>query len=376
MKSLSLCSLVLRSTVPLRITRPIIRPSQLRFRSISITTEQMTSQRDESLPHELRTAAEPRQNRLYPVRLSHIEQVNPSVRLLQFALPSQENNDNNQQPFSFLPGQWLDVHIPSLAQAGGFTITSTPADAEVLPSPEASTDSLAGEALEPSSESQGRPPYVELAVQDSPSNPSVAWLWRPREEILGRELNIRVGGSFVWPPTGISINDVKNVVFVAGGVGINPLISMLSHLNNNEPHTPNPKTIHILYSSRLPQHQGTGSADAILDQVLFLPRLRQIIRSQESSHRLRISLDLFLTDLASSSDLLSSGSPSDLKIHPGRISDHDLRSAAVGTGDELDSQGTVCYVCGPPDMTDSIVEKLVAILGDDGEQRVFFEKWW
>ncbi|KAJ5231035.1 hypothetical protein N7489_011743 [Penicillium chrysogenum] len=376
MKSLSLCSLVLRSTVPLRITRPIIRPSQLRFRSISITTEQMTSQRDESLPHELRTAAEPRQNRLYPVRLSHIEQVNPSVRLLQFALPSQENNDNNQQPFSFLPGQWLDVHIPSLAQAGGFTITSTPADAEVLPSPEASTDSLAGEALEPSSESQGRPPYVELAVQDSPSNPSAAWLWRPREEILGRELNIRVGGSFVWPPTGISINDVKNVVFVAGGVGINPLISMLSHLNNNEPHTPNPKTIHILYSSRLPQHQGTGSADAILDQVLFLPRLRQIIRSQESSHRLRISLDLFLTDLASSSDLLSSGSPSDLKIHPGRISDHDLRSAAVGTGDELDSQGTVCYVCGPPDMTDSIVEKLVAILGDDGEQRVFFEKWW
>ncbi|KAJ5868737.1 hypothetical protein N7534_003290 [Penicillium rubens] len=376
MKSLSLCSLVLRSTVPLRITRPIIRPSQLRFRSISITTEQMTSQRDESLPHELRTAAEPRQNRLYPVRLSHIEQVNPSVRLLQFALPSQENNDNNQQPFSFLPGQWLDVHIPSLAQAGGFTITSTPADAEVLPSPEASTDSLAGEALEPSSESQGRPPYVELAVQDSPSNPSAAWLWRPREEILGRELNIRVGGSFVWPPTGISINDVKNVVFVAGGVGINPLISMLSHLNNNETHTPNPKTIHILYSSRLPQHQGTGSADAILDQVLFLPRLRQIIRSQESSHRLRISLDLFLTDLASSSDLLSSGSPSDLKIHPGRISDHDLRSAAVGTGDELDPQGTVCYVCGPPDMTDSIVEKLVAILGDDGEQRVFFEKWW
>jgi hypothetical protein len=151
---------------------------------------------------------------------------------------------------------------------------------------------------------------------------------------------------------------------------------MLSHLNNNEPHTPNPKTIHILYSSRLPQDQGTGSADAILDQILFLPRLRQIIRSQESSHRLHISLDLFLTDLSSSSDLLSSGSPSDLKIHPDRISYHDLRSAAVGPGGELDSQGTVCYVCGPPDMTDSIVEKLVEMLGNGGEQRVFFEKWW
>jgi hypothetical protein len=92
MKSFSLCSLALRSAVPLRIIRPIIRPSQLGFRSISRTTGQMTSQRDESIPHELRTAAEPRQNRLYPVRLSHIEQVNPSVRLLQFTLPTQENN--------------------------------------------------------------------------------------------------------------------------------------------------------------------------------------------------------------------------------------------------------------------------------------------
>jgi hypothetical protein len=151
---------------------------------------------------------------------------------------------------------------------------------------------------------------------------------------------------------------------------------MLSHLNNNEPHTPNPTTIHILYSSRLPPHQETTSANAVLDQILFLPRLCQIVRSQESSHRLRISLDLFLTDLASSSDLFSSGSPSDLKIHPVRISDRDLRSAVVGRDGELDSRGTVCYVCGPPGMTDSVVEKLVKMLGDGGEQRVFFEKWW
>ncbi|KAJ5448757.1 Riboflavin synthase-like beta-barrel [Penicillium cf. griseofulvum] len=368
----SFCPLVLRSTIPLRI----IRHSQPGFRSISRITDKMSSQREDSIPHELRTAAEPRQNRLHSVRISHIEQVNPSVRLLQFALPPQENNYTDQQPFSFLPGQWLDVHIPSITQAGGFTITSTPADAQVLPSPEASTDSLAGEALEPSSEYQGRPPYVELAVQDSPGNPSAAWLWRPKEEILGKELNIRVGGSFVWPPTGVSINDVKNVVFVAGGVGINPLISMLSHLNNNEPHTPNPTNIHILYSSRLPPHQETTSADAVLDQILFLPRLRQIVRSQESSHRLRISLDLFLTDLASSPGLFSSGSLSDLKIRPVRISDHDLRSAVVGRDGGLDSQGTVCYVCGPPGMTDSIVKKLVKMLGDGGEQRVFFEKWW
>lgn len=52
----------------------------------------MSSQREDSIPHELRTAAEPRQNRLYPVRLSHVEQVNSSVRLLQFAIPPQESS--------------------------------------------------------------------------------------------------------------------------------------------------------------------------------------------------------------------------------------------------------------------------------------------
>jgi len=52
----------------------------------------MSSQREDSIPHELRTAAEPRQNRLYPVRLSHVEQVNPSVRLLQLTIPPEGDN--------------------------------------------------------------------------------------------------------------------------------------------------------------------------------------------------------------------------------------------------------------------------------------------
>lgn len=127
------------------------------------------------------------------------------------------HQDDKKQPFTFLPGQWLDVHIPSIATAGGFTITSTPADAQLLsslksPDPllDAETSALA---------SQGGP-YVELAVQNSPSNPPAAWLWRPKDEILGKEINIRVGGSFVWPPVGLDIQKVKNVVFIAGGVGI------------------------------------------------------------------------------------------------------------------------------------------------------------
>lgn len=104
----------------------------------------------------------------------------------------------------FSPGQWLDVHVPGLPKAGGFTITSTPAEAKVSAAEDGSTVDAA----------------LELAVQYSPKNPPAAWLWRPREEILGQTLHVRVGGDFIWPPPGIQAQNRQRVVLVAGGVGI------------------------------------------------------------------------------------------------------------------------------------------------------------
>lgn len=77
------------------------RPLPIATPFITVRARSMSSQREDSIPHELRTAAEPRQNRLYPVRLSHVEQINPSIRLLQLAIP-QENNVC-LQPFIQLP---------------------------------------------------------------------------------------------------------------------------------------------------------------------------------------------------------------------------------------------------------------------------------
>lgn len=133
-----------------------------------------------------------------------------------------------QETFSFLPGQWLDVYVPGIQQAGGFTITSTPSDAHRLPTPDATGTVIQDSKLTAqhaeigavATGSNGRYPYVELAVQNSPSNPPAAWLWRPTKEILGREINVRVGGSFVWPPATIPVGKIEKVVFVAGGVGI------------------------------------------------------------------------------------------------------------------------------------------------------------
>ncbi|KAJ5637985.1 hypothetical protein N7490_007864 [Penicillium lividum] len=353
---------------PIHLPALHLRPQPLRLAYIPKTP--MSSKREDSIPHELRTAAEPRQNKLFPVHLTHVEQVNRSIRLLHFTIPGPENGDQ-RQPFSFLPGQWLDVHIPSIRNAGGFTITSTPADAQALPSLDDLEASIATENVAASLVSQGRAPYVELAVQDSPSNPAAAWLWRPQYEIIGKKVNIRVGGSFVWPPTGINVHEIKTVVLIAGGVGINPLISIISHINQTK--TKNPLNVQILYSSRLPQGQETETSESVLEQILFLPRIRHIIRSQGPSSQLRISLDVFLTSASTSQ--FPSESPADLNIHLRRISEQDLRSALVGGRNKPDPQHTVAYVCGPPAMTDELVEKLQGILGDK-PQRVLFEKWW
>lgn len=98
----------------------------------------------------------------------------------------------------FCPGQWIDLHIPGLPQAGGFTITSTPDQAK-------------------GTRKNG---YLELAVQKSPRNPAAAWLWQQSNVVLGSELMVRVGGNFVWPPPNVKVQDIKKVVFVSGGVGI------------------------------------------------------------------------------------------------------------------------------------------------------------
>ncbi|KAK2768551.1 hypothetical protein FQN54_000407 [Arachnomyces sp. PD_36] len=326
-----------------------------------------TSKSPNLVPHELRTAHEPRQDSLYPVRLSKVTQVNPTIRLLQLTLPLDKQTGNGSELplpyFGFQPGQWLDVHVPSIPQAGGFTITSTPADAMPLPPLSPFQDAPAESA-----ETEGRPPYVELAVQNSPSNPAAAWLWKPEGEILGKELGVRVGGSFVWPPPGIGMEAIKKIVFVAGGVGINPLISILSHLHET-PSIFSSTKIHFLYSSRLPTSPTTTSDDP-LDQILFLTRLRQIVRTQHQPRKFYLDLHLFLTNLTDKSAEDLAMRP-DMTIYDRRITGEDI-PLAIGE----DARDAVCYICGPPNMTDELVGAAKSVIGEPKKERVFCEKWW
>ncbi|KAK4980931.1 hypothetical protein LTR28_011983 [Elasticomyces elasticus] len=324
-----------------------------------------------SLSHEERTAGERRASALVPVTLSRIERVNESVRLLKL----QPVDRNRGVPaglvaVKFRAGQWLDVFIPGLRKAGGFTITSTPGEAQLLSTTAVSNTATAAAA-------SVTPPYLELAIQQS-ANPPAQWLWRPTEEVLGRQLVVRVGGSFHWPPLGIPEEGVDRLVLVAGGVGIkrntrgrglngwgkrnSPLISILAHLAQS-PAERRPKRIHFLYSTRPPP----ASSPDVVAAVLFLPRLVRLRELLEETGT-RTELSLFLTGVEEP-PTSGAGWPRGTRV--GRITRGDLLEAV---GEVAGRAGTLAYVCGPPRMTDQVVEFLQGQEGMKG--RVLCEKWW
>ncbi|OJD29334.1 oxidoreductase nad-binding domain-containing protein 1 [Diplodia corticola] len=221
-----------------------------------------------SIPHVNRTANEPRDPNLHSLRLAKIDEINATTRL--FKLRASGNG------VKFLPGQWLDVYLPGVEQAGGFTITSSPVHA--TPPATASDSALNIDPSPVEQENATVRPYLELAVQKSPNAPA-AWLWRPESEILGSAIEVRVGGSFVWPPPPFakSGQDIQKAVFIAGGVGINPLISIISHLHHTHSM---PRSVEFIYTTKVTD-----------GKVLFADRLMHMA----SNRRDRLKLRFFLT---------------------------------------------------------------------------------
>ncbi|KAI0552492.1 hypothetical protein F4679DRAFT_67975 [Xylaria curta] len=314
--------------------------------------------------HLERTAAEPRDKSLHTVVLRHIEEVNDTARVFRLGIP------RDSPPIRFLPGQWLDVYVPGVERAGGFTITSTPRDAR-LPHPATSND-------------EG--PYLELAVQKSPDNPPAAWLWRSSESILDTELRVRIGGSFVFPPPGINVRGLRRVVFVAGGMGVNPLVSMLGSLASAA--TKPGFEVWFLYSLKDPNLGNKGGRRA--RDLLFVERIARIFREGRVRGRFRV----FLTgggkegegedgEIICADDGEKGEGEGERKgdgtytipFHPRRYTlDEDITEAI---GSPAERRHAVVYVCGVPSMTDEFVARLTDKdgLGMDSH-RVLCEKWW
>lgn len=241
--------------------------------------------------------------------------------------------------------------MPFIPQAGGFTITSAPQHAE---------------------EGQNGYKFVELAIQRSPHNPPAAFFWRPENEILGTTIQVRVGGRFVYPPPDLSekeIQNIKRIVLVAGGVGINPLMSILEHLHLDSQLQPNRiRSLRLLYGTRARSGE----------EILFYDRISRIFRRcvDHDAAGGDYSVTTYLTGA-------TCWSPHAVASYDGLEVGHvEHNYRRIGTADLLEALGkvdcrdnTVAYVCGPPKMTDDFVCTMNSADGMD-PSRVLCEKWW
>jgi NAD(P)H-flavin reductase len=176
---------------------------------------------------------------------------------------------------------------------------------------------------------------------------------------LNEQVIVRTGGSFVWPPPGITVDEIEQVVLVAGGVGINPLISIFAHLMGLEKR---PKKVRFVYGTKVEEGQIKAS------RILFLTRLMELVKKQGDGD---VQLDLFVTGISQKEIDEAADLPEHVKL--GRIAKDDLE-AAIGK-DRNVRQATVAYVCGPPAMTDQFVDFLSTRDGMD-KRKVLCEKWW
>jgi NAD(P)H-flavin reductase len=206
----------------------------------------------------------------------------------------------------------------------------------------------------------------------SPSNPPAAYLWRPVNEILDSKLSFRVGGNFVYPPPSLNKQECEGIdraVFIAGGVGINPVMSMISAMDGVGAGRLGgmARNVHVLYSSRRSWDEGTGKEG----QILFEERLKKVAKRWEGHRDVDYRYTLF--DTSESKGRREDEEDGNCRFRYGkRISQEDLFAAL---GPEDGRRNTVVYVCGLPTMTDEFVALLQKAPGMQ-ERRVLCEKWW
>lgn len=161
------------------------------------------------------------------------------------------------------------------------------------------------------------------------------------------QVGVQVGGTFTLAPSSVH----RPALFVAGGIGITCLSSMLGHLVDLEGRQ---QPLLLIYSAASPQ------------EFALLPRLL----AWQQSGKLRLQLR---TTQAHGLGQHLQQQPGAAQLQEGRIDAAGL-AAALQQDLHAGPQDVHACVCGPPQMTDSVVEWLQQLGVPPGNVRT--EKWW
>lgn len=223
--------------------------------------------------------------------------------------------------FSFKAGQWVDFYVPGIPELTGYSMTSGPHEAK----------------------EKG---ILDLAVKYGKFPPTH---WLHTKCLGGEEVTIRVGGDFYYDPQPGTPAATADLLLIGGGVGINPLVSILHQychiLETKDNSKLSPGKLHLMYSAKTE------------DELIF----KDTFMEMEEKHP-SLTFSYFITR--------RSAAHSDPKFKYSRIQTQDILDAFKN----LRVENLLCYVCGPSTMTDDVAALLLKL--EIPKECIKFEKWW
>nr|XP_039255881.1 oxidoreductase NAD-binding domain-containing protein 1-like [Styela clava] len=270
---------------------------------------------DKTRDHLTRTKHSFRQEQIMNATVVDIEKLSPTVRGIKMSVSTGYQNGN------FKAGQWVDMTIPGISTVGGFSICSCPNDLE-------------------------QHGILEFAVKYS-DHPPAKWIHEQCH--VGSTVSLCFGGDFYHDP--VAERD-ENLLLISGGVGINPIYSILRER-----------------SAFLRQDPQRYSGNKISTMLLYCARTaEELLFKDEIQHICRITpnteYELFVTQENKLQQI-----EDEIPIHYGRISQDHLQRTVNSF-----QKSPLCYICGPPGFIDATVVKLENLgLHSDN---VKYEKWW
>jgi len=249
--------------------------------------------------------------------IQKIRNISPTVKQMLVHVHNKE--------LTFKPGQWVDFFIPHISATGGYSMCSTPStfrDTQTL----------------------------ELAVKYS-THPPAHWVHNKCVE--GDEVTMQVGGSFFYERTRENLRD--NLLLIAAGVGINPLLSIMKQINESHHSITAQSNDTTTFGKTLLFYTATTC-----DELIFKDDI-SAIADEDSSFKIHY----FATREPTNTPL-----PDDVMGR--RMSVSDIEHGLVANG--VDVSDVITYMCAPEPMMKEMDDALTAM--GVHKKNIRYESWW